>query len=181
MGLYSFVVGVISGLLARNRKKTPAIKFSIRTAWTGHTEYKTRLRIDRMTFTDKSTIGELFVDDKFFCYTLEDTCRNKKIPKMTAIPSGTYRVNMSFSKKMNKFTPELEDVPGFTNIRIHQGNTPLDTEGCILVGRRRGENTISESGMAFDALNEVIKDMLTKGKVYISVIGGLPYAKITKA
>lgn len=131
-----------------------------------------RIVIYRHTFTDKSTIGDLFIDNKFECYTLEDTCRTKKIPKITAIPPGRYKVVMYKSPKFNRWLPLLEDVPGYSHIEIHNGNTPIDTEGCILVGRRRGEDSVSESLSALDALIPKIQDLIKQGDTYIQVIGG---------
>lgn len=131
------------------------------------------ITLERSTFTDISTIGELCIDGDFFCYTLEDTCRRKKIPGTTAIPAGRYEIVDSYSQKFGRNLPHLLDVPGFEGIRIHVGNRPEDTDGCILVGMRKGENEIYDSRKAFDLLHPEIKKRLEFGKVFISVIGGI--------
>jgi hypothetical protein len=82
------------------------------------------------------TIGFLNVDDRFFCYTLEDKVRppGEKVPGQTAIPYGRYRVELTPSTRFKRVMPLLLSVPNFTGVRIHAGNTTEDTEGCILVG-----------------------------------------------
>lgn len=82
------------------------------------------------------TGGVLYVDGKFQCFTLEDIVRDPGIKVMneTAIAAGTYRVDMTMSARFKKIMPQLMDVPNFTGIRIHAGNTDHDTSGCILVG-----------------------------------------------
>jgi hypothetical protein len=107
--------------------------------------------LKRDTFTDKSTIGKLFIDGEFECFTLEDVVRETKVYGATAIPVGTYRVIVDFSNHFQKDLPHVLDVPGFEGVRIHCGNTDKDTEGCILLGRTRGEDFIGESKLAFAA------------------------------
>ena len=94
-----------------------------------------KLKLTRHFFRPDRTIGEMEIDGKFFCYTLEDTVREAgvKIPHETAIPAGIYKVVVSFSQRFKKRLPMLLDVPGFQGVRIHGGNTPEDTRGCILV------------------------------------------------
>jgi uncharacterized protein DUF5675 len=104
-----------------------------------------QLQLIRKIFTDKSTIGELSVNGAFECFTLEDKVRPVKIKGETAIPAGTYEVAVTFSNKFQKFLPLLMDVPNFDGIRIHTGNTPEDTLGCILVGQGKGADSITSS------------------------------------
>lgn len=86
------------------------------------------------------TIGKLFIDGEYFCDTLEDTVRelgddgSGKVYAKTAIPPGEYIVKLTQSAKFGRLLPELLNVPFFSAIRIHAGNTPADTEGCIIVG-----------------------------------------------
>lgn len=113
-----------------------------------------QLRLIRDTFTTKSTIGKLYVNDIFFCYTLEDVARaeNVKIDGETAIPTGVYKVAISNSSRFRRPMPmiftesngyELKNKGiSFKGIRIHGGNKPENTEGCILVAFNKGENSI---------------------------------------
>lgn len=89
------------------------------------------------------TPGKLYVDDVFECDTLEDVVRDDgvKIWGQTAIPYGTYEVDITYSPRFKQMLPILLNVPNFTGIRIHPGNDVDDTEGCILTGVASG-NTI---------------------------------------
>jgi hypothetical protein len=130
------------------------------------------LKLVRKTFTEESTIGELSVNGKFECFTLEDKVRAVKIHGRTAIPEGIYEVIISFSDKFRKQLPLLLNVPNFAGIRIHSGNTAADTEGCILVGTTKGNNAISSSRIAFNALFPKLQAALQKEKIFIEVVGG---------
>jgi hypothetical protein len=111
------------------------------------------LRLVRRWFTEISTIGELYVDDERECFTLEDRVRKgPKVPGKTAIPEGTYAVIITHSVRFKRDLPLLLEVPGFTGIRIHPGNTAENTEGCILVGKTRGTDWIGQSRAAFNPL-----------------------------
>lgn len=113
-----------------------------------------KLTLNRKWKTLKSTIGELHVDGKFQCFTLEDVVRKtgEKVYGDTAIPAGTYKVVIDFSNRFQRRMPHILDVPGFTGVRIHTGNTTADTLGCILVGQDRGENIVGQSRLAYEAL-----------------------------
>lgn len=101
-----------------------------------------QLTLQRKFTIRDTTLGELFLDGVKQCDTLEDVIREVpgqpvetwKIHGRTAIPVGTYLVYLANSPKFGPDTLSLEDVPGFTYIRIHAGNDDADTEGCILVG-----------------------------------------------
>ena len=111
------------------------------------------LVLARADCTSERTIGGLFVDGRFRFYTLEDAVRSgEKIPGQTAIPAGHYRVSLTFSQRFQRMLPLLEDVPNFTGIRIHAGNTDQDTAGCILIGWDRQADALVESRAALDAL-----------------------------
>jgi hypothetical protein len=111
-----------------------------------------KLHLKRLHKTDKSTIGELTIDGKFECYTLEDIERDVKIKSETAISKGTYKVIINQSNRFKRLMPLLLNVPNFEGVRIHAGNTNHDTEGCILVGRTRGVDFIGQSRKAYDSL-----------------------------
>jgi len=124
------------------------------------------LTLIRQEFTETSTIGSLFVNDAFFCYVLEDKDRGltqdqslivintKKIFGVTAIPYGTYKVKLSMSNRFKRVLPEILNVKGYEGVRIHRGNTAVDTLGCLIVGFKKGVNTVFESTKAEDALLE---------------------------
>jgi len=111
-----------------------------------------KIEIKRLHKTSKSTIGELTIDGKFECYTLEDTEREVKIKGETAIPKGTYKVIINESNRFKRLLPLLIDVPNFEGVRIHPGNSNHDTDGCILVGMNRSLDYITKSRKAFDLL-----------------------------
>ena len=110
---------------------------------------KVNLKVVRDTYTDKSTIGRLYINDVFFCDTLEDAIRPTKIKGITAIPTGIYKMILNVSNRFKKLMPLLIDVPDYQGVRIHSGNVAEDTEGCILVGLSRSRNGIGQSRDAF--------------------------------
>jgi hypothetical protein len=128
-----------------------------------------QLQLIRNVFTDNSTIGELSVDGDFECFTLEDKVRPVKIKGETAIPADTYEVAVTFSNKFQKFLPLLLDVPNFDGIRIHTGNTPKDTLGCILVGQDKGVDVVINSRLAFAPLFEKIQAVVRTEKIFIEI------------
>lgn len=128
-----------------------------------------QLQLVRKVFTDQSTIGELSVNGVFECFTLEDKVRPVKIKGETAISAGKYEVAVTFSNKFKKFLPLLLDVPNFEGIRIHTGNTPKDTLGCILVGQAKGVDSISNSRLAFGPFFEKIQAVVRTEKVFIEI------------
>jgi hypothetical protein len=117
-----------------------------------------KLYLKRIHKIEHSTIGELYIDGKFQCYTLEDVEREVKIKNETAIPKGTYKVVITYSNRFKKQLPLLLNVPNFEGIRIHTGNTNHDTEGCILVGQTRSNDFIGSSRNAFNELFKKIKN-----------------------
>jgi hypothetical protein len=128
-----------------------------------------RLRVVRTTFTDRSTIGELHVDDAFACFTLEDMVRPVKVPGMTAIPEGVYVMTVSFSSRFQRLLPEIHNVREFTGVRLHPGNTDADTEGCILVGQTKAADFIGNSRAAFNKLFPRIQKAAQREKIFIEV------------
>ena len=134
-----------------------------------------RLHLQRKIFTDRTTIGDLSIDGVFFCHTLEDKDRKleaggRKIPERTAIPRGTYVVDITFSNRFKKYLPELLQVPQFTGIRIHAGNTDKDSEGCILVGDMVDDYSIMNSRVTMNDLFDLLEAAKTRGeKIEIEV------------
>lgn len=105
--------------------------------------------------------GQLFVDGKFFCQTLEDKDREledggEKVYGDTCIPRGRYPVKLTFSNRWGKFMPEILEVPGFTGVRFHGGNTEHDTRGCPLLGAVRTKTGIANCA----GVNQRLIDLL---------------------
>jgi len=128
-----------------------------------------KLNLKRLHKTDKSTIGELSIDGKFECYTLEDVERAEKVFGKTAIPKGTYEVIMTMSNRFKRMMPLLLNVPGYEGVRIHSGNKAEDTEGCLLLGKTRGVDVIGESRDAIAAFYPKLEAALKVGKVTITI------------
>ena len=133
-----------------------------------------------------------FLTNKYFCDTLEphaiDWRKEEKVAGKTAIPTGRYRVMMSYSKTYKRRMPFLQNVPHFTGIMIHTGNSVDDTRGCILVGKAvrpqkpedenpTGKATVigrlTDSRITFNRLYELIKEAMKKGEEVFVEIKGL--------
>ena len=125
-----------------------------------------KLDLYRKDLNSACTIGELFIDGVFQCFTLEDVVRQDgvKIPHETAIPKGVYSVDITPSPRFKRDLPLLVNVENFVGIRIHPGNTASDTEGCILVGQDKGQNCILSSRAAFDALFPKLQAAKARGE-----------------
>ena len=117
------------------------------------------IEVKRFEFKDTHTIGKMYLDGQYECYTLEDVVRKgAKVNGQTAIPTGTYNLIINHSNRFNRDLPLLENVPNFTGVRIHAGNTSAHTEGCILVGTTwSGKDFIGNSRVAFNKLFEKLK------------------------
>lgn len=133
-----------------------------------------RLELNRIAKKPLYTIGKLFVDGKYFCDTLEDRCRDldreEKVMNETAIPAGVYEVIVNVSAKFKRKLPLLLDVPHFTGIRIHRGNTDKDMSGCILVGENKQLGRVINSTPYELRLTEMLeRAMLSGEKITIEV------------
>ena len=119
------------------------------------------LLLKRIAKKQTYTIGKLYINGVYFCDTLEDKDRGLKqtmslseikkikVKHETAIPTGTYSVNMNivspkYTSSKYKYTkpfgdkmPRLMNVPGYDGVLIHSGNTDKDSSGCILVGENK--------------------------------------------
>lgn len=130
--------------------------------------------IVREKSNETCTIGKLYIDGKFFCYTLEDAYHPEKIKHKTRIPSGSYKLELRYSPK---FSPSynhdmiwVKDVPGFEFILIHKGNDADDTSGCILVGIAASGNIITGSKVAYDKLYPIIFGNIKAGATTILTV-----------
>lgn len=128
------------------------------------------LTLKRTILTNQSTIGELSVNGKFECYTLEDVVRSEKIYGKTAIPAGRYQVIVNMSNRFKRKLPLLLNVENYEGVRIHPGNDAADTHGCPLVGQKYGNNILYNSKLAFEPLMEKIEKAFNAGEtIHITI------------
>ena len=134
-----------------------------------------QIEIRRSKMLATCTMGQMYgPDGEFLCHTLEDPVRNVKVPGDTAIPAGRYELAIPFSKKYGRPMPRLLEVPFYTGILIHVGNTPHHTEGCILVGDDEPNTPafLDNSRTAFDRIFPILRKLVEKGEVFVQVNGG---------
>lgn len=117
-----------------------------------------KLTLKRIFKGETYTIGSLYVDGVKFCDTLEDKVRpdGVKVYGETAIPSGSYKCVITYSQRFKRKLPLLLNVPMFEGIRIHAGNTAVDTHGCILVGVNSEKGKITQSKFTFYELFKLL-------------------------
>jgi hypothetical protein len=131
-----------------------------------------QITVHRHASEDGATIGTLAVDGRPLCFTLEDEVREVegqpvdewKIHGETAIPRGTYPVQITYSPHFARDLPLLVGVPGYDGVRIHPGNTAADTEGCLLVGYAEGHASIGRSRDAFADVFAAIYAAIHRGE-----------------
>lgn len=127
------------------------------------------------------TIGQLFIDGQYFCDTCEDVDRGldqlmptaeilkRKVQNETAIPTGEYIVRFTYSPRFKRLVPAIENVKGFSGVRIHAGNTAKDTEGCVLLGMNTIKGGVTSS-----------RKWVTKFETALRVAGGVANLKIVR-
>lgn len=134
-----------------------------------------KLTLKRTIIDSKYTGGELYINDEYFCKTLEDPNRDinkngifdsgeSKIYGNTCIPYGSYNVIVNMSPKFGRELPRLLDVPEFTGILIHRGNTVENTLGCILVGEKLEDGKLVNSSPYEERLVYRLKEAISKGE-----------------
>ena len=127
------------------------------------------LLIIRDTFTEESTIGELFLNGERMCDTLENPYINNE-RNISCIPEGEYKVRLRVARESasrNYLHLLVQDVPDRDWILFHRGNSAKDTSGCILVGNGREQDVVENSRLAIDL---VIKEILNLGGENINLI-----------
>lgn len=127
------------------------------------------LKLIRKNNTRDYCEGRLYIDGSYYCDTLEDTCRvirnfRDKIVGRTAIPTGRYKVCWTKSPKFRRYLPEIFEVPWFSGIRIHAGNSAEDTRGCILVGRKHHDGYLTASKATLEQLCMKISSAIVRGE-----------------
>lgn len=139
------------------------------------------IKLKRIAKKSSYTIGKLYIDNVYFCDTLEDCDRGLiqsmplkdlqriKVKDRTAIPTGTYKVLWTYSPRFKKMMPLIDNVPGFSGIRIHSGNTDSDTSGCILCGENKEVGKVINSKTTINKLYPIVKAACAKETVTITI------------
>lgn len=136
-----------------------------------------RILLQRHALKAGYTIGRMEVNGRYFCDTLEDTDRGLsgemsedeiaalKVKGATAIPTGTYRIDMQTrSPRFGRVLPRLVSVKGYAGVLIHSGNTAADTEGCILVGENRERGKVLNSRATLESLLVFLRAAQAEGE-----------------
>lgn len=124
--------------------------------------------VKRIALRSSYTIGKMYIDGKYFCDVIEDKVidinksgkfegKETKVYGESAIPYGKYKVTLTLSPRFKRFLPEIHDVPHFTAIRIHAGNTAKDSHGCLIVGENKEVGKVLNSRFWEKKLVELIK------------------------
>ena len=140
------------------------------------------LTINRFAKAKGYTGGKLFIEGKFFGFTIEDEDRGlkqsmpldeiKKLKKygITAIPSGTYEVAFTYSNRFKRYMMQILNVPGFEGIRIHVANTAKDVEGCVGVAYDDSSDGFAgNSAKAIKALETIMRAACKVEKCFITI------------
>ena len=137
------------------------------------------ITLRRIAMKDTYTIGKLYIDGVYFCETVEDKDRGlddsmeesvikeRKVYGETAIPLGTYKVEITYSPKFKKNLPLLYNVKGFEGIRIHSGNTAKDSLGCIIVGKNKKVGMVLDSRSTMTKLMKILTN--TKENIWLTI------------
>jgi len=143
------------------------------------------LKVIRIRQGNNSTLSEIYLDNQFVCYGLEDIPREKKIPGSTCIPPGTYRLGFNRNggmngnyydryPKMHGGMIEIKDIPGFSYVYIHIGNTHKETAGCLLVGIQyvfeQGDYRLVKSITAYKKLYPLLAELMAREEVGINIV-----------
>ena len=141
------------------------------------------IQVNRIARKDGYTIGRMSLNGEYFCDTLEDTDRglnstmsvdeilSKKRKGITAIPTGKYDVILTFSPRFKRVLPLLLSVKGYEYIRVHHGNLPSSTDGCLLVGENKIKGQIINSRATLEKLMSVLLECeKRKEKISLTIV-----------
>lgn len=153
-----------------------------------------RILIDRKWKKPTYTIGNLYIDGKLFCNTIEDkdrglnqsmplpTIERLKVKNETAIPTGNYNILMNivspkYSTKLwyiqnchGARVPRIDNVKGFSGVLIHTGNTAQDSSGCVIVGKNTKVGMVTNSKETFLSLYNKMYEAYKKGETILLTI-----------
>ena len=143
------------------------------------------LILQRYSDNGDDTLGLLYINGEFFCYTLEDEHRDVKKAGETRIPCGFYSVGwMEHDTPLTKYYRsryhwfdkhiEVKGVKDFTGVYFHVGNTDKDTAGCVLLGDGANNNTLHKgrihpSTTAFKRFYHKLKPFIDEGEVNLEI------------
>ena len=140
------------------------------------------LRLERKYRNNNYCIDKLYINGKYFSDALEDPDRGLtnnmsleeikkiKIKDNTCIPYGTYNVTITYSPRFKRNLPLINNVKGFEGIRVHNGNTPQDSSGCVLLGFNKIKGQVIDSKVTVNKFIDIVQKALNKGeKVTITI------------
>lgn len=129
-----------------------------------------KLELYRDPTKDACTLGKLSINGVFECFTLERPISGAGIVAIPATGEGAYPVTLGWSAHFQRVVPHINNVPDRTEIEIHWGNWVTNTTGCVLVGEERGVFEIMNSGAAFDALFDKLREAAIQEAISIRVV-----------
>ena len=118
--------------------------------------------ITRMMQTESSLMGFLTVRGTDLLFATLEPRWDGNAPFTSAIPPGTYEGVRHKSPRHGE-TVWIKGVPNRTEILIHPGNEPSNTQGCILVGLSCGRaDWINQGKKARDQLISYVDSVMTQ-------------------
>lgn len=134
-----------------------------------------KLLLKRIAYKPTYTIGKLYINDTYFCDTIEDVNRdlNKngkfdngeiKIKDKTCIPFGTYKVIVNISQRFKRLLPRILNVPNFDGILMHNGIDETSSSGCIILGKNTIVGKVTESREYMNKLTDLLKNTQDKNE-----------------
>ena len=127
-------------------------------------------------------IDKLYINNEYFSDALEDPDRGLtdfmsleeikriKIKGNTCIPYGAYNITITYSSRFKRNLPLINNVKGFEGIRVHNGNTPQDSSGCVLLGFNKIKGQVIDSKVTVNKFIDIVQKALNKGeKVTIEI------------
>lgn len=145
---------------------------------------KSTIKVLRTKQGKHSTLSEIYLNNQFVCYGLENIPRPVKIRGQTAIPAGHYPLGFNREgvmngryyddyPKMHRGMLEIRDIPSFSYVYFHKGNSYKQTAGCILVGSQYvledGDYGLLASGIAYKKLYPLVTELMARGLVDVLV------------
>ena len=146
------------------------------------------LKVIRHQFGTDATCGILYINGVFECYTLEDQYQEVKQMHETCIDDGLYEIKFKkwggfHNKYKERYGADhygmlhIQNVPNFSDILIHTGNTDEHTSGCLLLGETQQDLDMGKDGFIgasknayLKAYKKIARELLIGTKVTIEYI-----------